>query len=464
MSWVQVPPPLFFLMKYIYPSFLENIKKFNLIEAGDTIIAAFSGGKDSVTQLLLLKELQKDIKFKLIAAYFNHHIREDAQEEEQWVKDFCASRRVELQVGGGDVKAYKKKHGLNLENAASRLRSRFLEESAAGFENAKIATAHTKSDLTETFFIKLLRGSGSRGLSAIYSRIGDNIIRPLLFFPQKDILAFLERNKIHYYRDYTNEQNIFLRNKIRHVLIPEIEKIEPDIDNHIFKTVSMIREEYEYFKELAGRILKQNLIMGKILPIKTLGKKHLALQRHIMREYIRLLKGDLLDIDFKHVENILNNISKSRGTAIPGLELRFNKGYIYPKNLSIPGYHYVVKAAGIQKIEEIEKEIIIAEGGRRPQPKALSNFEIYVSLSAVKFPLTVRSPEKKDKYKKLNSSFSQRVFEMIREAGFPPELRNLCPVVLNGDGKLIWAAGSPPAHAFRLKDREEQQYLELSCR
>ncbi len=452
-------------MKYLYPPFLKNIKNSNLVEHGDTIIAAFSGGKDSATLLQLLKELQKDIDFKLLAAYFNHNIREDSREEEQWVEQFCDFTAVELAVGRGDVPAYKNKHRLNLENAASILRSRFLTETAAVHENGKIATAHTKSDQTETFFIKLFRGSGSRGLSAIYNRVGENLIRPLLLFSQKDILAFLKRNKIEYYRDYTNEQDTFLRNRIRNFLIPEIEKIEPDIENRIFKTVCLVREEYEYFRDLAGKILKDNLILDKILPVEVLENNHLAVRRHILREYIRLIKGDLLDIAFEHVENIITNFSESKGIAIPGLELSFHKRYIYPGNISIPAYRYMIESPGIVEITEINKRIILkkasAPSSNGSFRKPANNFEISIPSSLLKFPLVVRSPRKEDKYLKLNASFAQRVFEMIREAGFPAELRNLCPVVVNGDGRLIWAVGSPVAESFKVKDKYEKQVINI---
>ena len=109
MSGVQVPPPLFIFMKYIYPLFLKNIKENNLIEDNDTIIVAFSGGKDSVTLALLLKKLKKDINFMLKAVYFNHRIRKDAQDEQRWVERFCGSNHMELIIGSQDVIDFKNK-------------------------------------------------------------------------------------------------------------------------------------------------------------------------------------------------------------------------------------------------------------------------------------------------------------------------------------------------------------------
>ncbi len=449
-------------MRHLYPVFFNHIKKSRLVEAGSTIITAFSGGKDSITLLLLLTELKKDIDFNLLAAYFNHQIRGDAQEEEHWVKDFCASRQIELHIGRADVIAYKTRHRLNLENAASILRFRFLKEVASRYKDARIATAHTRSDLTETFFIKLFRGSGIRGLSGIYSKIDENIIRPLLILSEKDILSFLERNNIQYYQDYTNKQDQFLRNRIRSTLLPEIEKIAPKIEEHIFKTVSLAQAEYEYFKFQAEKILAENLLQKKILPITILKRYHLAVQRHILREYIRLLKGNLLDLDFTHVENILKSLPSRRGIAVPGIELKFHKGLIYPKDLTIPGYHYRVKSPATVHIKEINIKIIIAKIEFYKKPT--DNFEILIPSSLVKFPLTIRSPQKGDKYKKINSAFNQKVFEMIRSAGFPAELRPLCPLLLDADGQIIWLIGAPIADAFKVKDQENGPFLEISCK
>ena len=266
-------------MNILYPSFVENIKKNHLVEEHDTIILGFSGGKDSVTLFYLLQELKKEIDFHLAAAYFNHKLRSDAAREQQWIKDFCQSRNLELVIGSKNVIQFKNKHKLNLEHAASLSRYSFFKKVSSQYNNAKVATAHTKSDLTETFFIKLFRGSGLQGLSTIYSKKENTIIRPLLLFDQEEILAFLKRNNIPFYRDYTNEQDEFLRNRIRHHVVPEVKKIEPNIHRHIFKTVSIIQEEYDYFSELAKKILAGHLILDRVLPANILENYHLALQR-----------------------------------------------------------------------------------------------------------------------------------------------------------------------------------------
>lgn len=447
-------------MNILYPSFVENIKKNHLVEDHDTIILGFSGGKDSVTLLYLLQELKKDIDFKLAAAYFNHKLRSDAAKEQQWIKDFCQSQNLELVIGSKNVIQLKKRHKLNLEQAASLSRYSFFKQVSSRYKNAKVATAHTKSDLTETFFIKLFRGSGLQGLSTIYSKKENTIIRPLLLFDQEEILAFIKRNNFTFYQDYTNEQDEFLRNRIRHHVVPEVKKIEPNIHQHIFKTVSIIQEEYDYFSEMSKKILAEHLILDKVLPANILKNYHLALQRHIIREYIRLLKGNLLNIDFVHIEAVRTRHSEVGGLAIPGIELTFHKGFIFPGDFSIPDYSYKIKSSGSLEIKETGRTIIIEKVDSFHKPG--DNERIILPFSLVKFPLTVRNPISRDKYIKINTTVKQKVFEMIRASGIPSELRNLCPVICNGDGEIIWVVGSPVADAFKVKNVRATKFLKIS--
>jgi tRNA(Ile)-lysidine synthase len=449
-------------MKHLYPAFLESLKNHCLVNPHDTVILGFSGGKDSVTLFYLLQELKKDLEFHLVAAYFNHRLRSDAAKEEQWVTDFCNARGVELVTGSKNILRFKNQHKLNLEHAASLSRYSFFQQVSARYENAKVATAHTQSDLTETFFIKLLRGSGLQGLSTIYSKKENTIIRPLLLFDQEEILAFLKRNRISFYRDYTNEEDEFLRNRIRHQVVPALRKIEPCLHRQIFKTVSLIQEEYDYFSELAQKILAAHLILDKILPAKILTGCHLAVQRHVIREYIRQLKGNLLNIDFRHIEAVRTRNSDVRGISLPGLQLSFHKGFIFPRNLWIPGYRYRCEALGMVAIEEIAKKIVIERVDRFQKPA--DNRKIVIPVSLAKFPLTIRNPQAEDKYIKINTTLRQKVFEMIRASGIPSQLRNVCPVILNGDGEILWAAGSPVAEAFKVRKPTGKNFLKISIK
>ncbi len=447
-------------MKHLYPRFVEHIRKNRLLSRVRQVIAAFSGGKDSVTLLLLLKELREEYPFQLSAAYFNHHIREDAGREQAWVEDFCDRLKVPLTTGSANVMAFKERQRLNLERAASLLRYRFLLNLVGNRQNVRLATAHTRSDLVETFFIKLFRGSGLRGLGAIHGQKGSTVIRPLLVFTEEDILGFLERNHIDYYQDPSNLDNRFLRNKIRHHLLPQVKKIEPDIERHIADTVAICQSEDDYFAHLAADFLSRYLIIDRVLPVGPLRQEHIALQRNIVRAYIQRIKGDLLNIGLAHIEAVLRDMSGRAGLCLPGLDLKFHKGFIFPANLSIPPYRYDLETTGELHIRETDTRMRVEE--TVAYRKSPDNLFITIPRAAVRFPLVVRSPEKHDRYVKINADFSQQVFEMIRESGLPSELRRLRPLLTTGDGRIIWSAGSPVADPFKIQSTTKAPFLKIS--
>lgn len=433
-------------MNILFPEFKKNIQDHGLVRPGDTIILGFSGGKDSVTLALLLQELQKTLRFRLVAAYFNHRLRDDAREEEKWARDFCAARHIELEIGGRDVRRFREECHLNLEHAASLSRYNFFHALARRIPHSRVATAHSRSDLAETFFIKLFRGSGLQGLSAIYASKEKRIVRPLLVFSEAEILAFLERNGIEYYQDPTNLDHDFLRNRIRYRLMPQIEEIEPGIDERIFRTVLLIQDEFDYFQGRVGEIMEKHLQLGSILPATAFRDLHPALARHLAREYLRRVKGDLLGVGYEHIADFLASVESGRGLSLPGLNLKFAKGWIFPEKTRVGDYLLEIGGAGKWPVPEIGRALILKRTARFRKPA--DNFAIVVPKSRLRFPLRLRPARRGDKYRKIHSPYEQSVFEMIRSSGMPAPLRRLRPVLENGDGKIIWACGSPIAAFF----------------
>ncbi|MCP5102920.1 MAG: hypothetical protein GY950_06065, partial [bacterium] len=148
------------------------------------------------------------------------------------------------------------------------------------------------------------------------------------------------------------------------------------------------------------------------------------------------------------------------GLAIPGVELVFRKGFIFPLRLTIPGYNYIISPPGEVAIKETGKILRFREV--RSYRKPGGNNEIIFPFSLCQFPLTLRNPFREDKYIKINTSIKQKVIEMIRAAGFPSQLRNLCPVLCNGDGEIIWVMGSPLAEKFKVTDEREKKFLKVA--
>ena len=447
-------------MKTLFPAFKKNIEQNRLLVPGATVLVGFSGGKDSVTLITLLQELQKSIPLTVIAAYFNHRLRSDAREEENWVRSFCAARGIELHVGGRDLRRFSRENGLNLEHAASLSRYDFFATLAGNIPGARVATAHSRSDLSETFFIKLFRGSGLQGLSAIFASKEKTIIRPLLIFSEDEILAFLERNRLEFYQDPTNLQDDFLRNRIRHALLPAVKAVEPEAEERIFRTVQLIQDEFDYFQGVTRELLRSNLVLGAALPVKTFAGLHTAVARHLAREYLRLLKGNLLGVGFEHIADFLRSLETGRGLSLPGLNLRFSKGWIFPEKMRIADFRLEIIGAGRWAVAAIGRSLVLKKTARFRMPA--DNRSIVVPLRRLRFPLCLRPARSADKYRKIHSPYSQNVFEMIRSSGVPAPLRSLCPVLENGNGDLIWVYGSPLAHAFAVKGNAAGPFVSIA--
>jgi tRNA(Ile)-lysidine synthase len=447
-------------MKLMFPAFKKNIEQNRLLRPGDTLLVGFSGGKDSVALITLLQELQKSFPLTVIAAYFNHSLRPDAKEEENWVRAFCEDRNIELHIGSRDLHRFSRENHLNLEHAASLSRYDFFASLASKIPNSRVATAHSRSDLSETFFIKLFRGSGLQGLSAIFASKEKQIIRPLLIFSADEIHAFLERNRLEFYQDPSNLQDDFLRNRIRHQLLPAIKKIEPNVEERIFKTVSLIQDEFDFFQGQSWKILAENLLLGKILSASVFAGLHPALARHLAREYLRRLKGNLLGISSEHIAAFLLSLQTGRGLSLPGLNLRFSKGWIFPEKMRIGAYAQKIPGAGRFAIPDCGRKIVLKKTRRFRMPAG--NAKIVVQAQRLRFPLLCRPARSSDKYRKIHSPYRQSVFEMIRSSGVPAPLRNLCPLLENGDGEIIWVCGSPLADAFAVEDQAAGPFVHIT--
>jgi hypothetical protein len=223
--------------------------------------------------------------------------------------------------------------------------------------------------------------------------------------------------------------------------------------------VLLIQDEFDYFQGRTREIMKKHLRLDSILPAAAFRDLHPALARHLAREYLRLLKGDLLGVGFEHIADFLHSLETSRGLSLPGLNLKFAKGWIFPEKVRIADYRLEITGPGRWPIPEIGRALALKKVARFRMPK--DNFEILVPERELRFPLHARPARPADKYRKIHSPYKQSVFEMIRSSGFPAPLRRLCPLLENGDGEIIWACGSPLAAPFTVEDPERGPFVRI---
>ena len=222
---------------------LSQIRRYDMIHAGDKVICAVSGGADSMALLWGLYLLREKLQITLEAAHFNHNLRgEESQRDEDFVRQFCHRFDIPLVVGSGEVKAGKK----GLEAAARDARYAFLSNLTG-----KIATAHTADDNAETVLMHLVRGTGLKGLGGIMP-VNGAFIRPMLTCTRQQVLALLEEYHISYVEDSSNETDDFLRNRLRHHVMPLLKEENPRIAQNLTAMAMELRQDEAALAALAA--------------------------------------------------------------------------------------------------------------------------------------------------------------------------------------------------------------------
>ncbi|MBO5867696.1 MAG: tRNA lysidine(34) synthetase TilS, partial [Oscillospiraceae bacterium] len=236
---------------------LAFIRQYGLLQPGDAVVCAVSGGADSIALLYALHLLKEKLQISVSAAHFNHGLRgAESDSDEIFVRNFCDRYEIPLVVGTGSVVAGKK----GLEASARTARYDFLR-SLPG----KIATAHTADDNAETVLMHLVRGTGLNGLGGIMPCNG-NVIRPLLGATRAEVLAFLEEHHLRYVEDASNQSDVFFRNRLRHHVMPLLREENPRLAESVSEMALRLRRDEEILAQLAEEQLTTDVSGLRALP------------------------------------------------------------------------------------------------------------------------------------------------------------------------------------------------------
>jgi len=437
----------------------KTIQEYKLLEKKDRILIAYSGGVDSTGLLNLLLELREGWVFELFLGHFNHKLRHTADEDEQFVRRIAQKYSLPIFVGSKDVRSYARAKKLNIEEAGRKLRYDFLKKTALKIGGAKIATGHTKTDQAETFLMRLMRGSGLRGLGGIFPLVEGMIIRPLIHVEHKDIEAYLKRKGIEFRIDESNLDRCFLRNRIRLDLIPYIQKnFEPEIVSSLGRIASIIREEDSLLEKIAQEKTKKviskknNRISLEVKPLSSLPR---AMARRVVRDFISELRGNLREISFEDVESVLGLREGKEFPLRKDHILRREQGQIFLKSKVTPKikYEYRWEGKGPLEIKELKLKF---EGKKIKRGKSLcldfdDQTSAFLDLGKLIFPLLVRNRSEGDRYQPLGAPGQKKLKEIMRAKGIPLSERERRPVFLSGD-KIIWILGLSVSEKFKVEE------------
>ncbi len=262
------------------PAFM---KKYRMAEPEDHIICAVSGGADSVALLYAMYLLREKLGIRLSAAHFNHHLRgEESDRDEEFVRKFCGHYDIPLFVGQGDIKPGKK----GLEAAAREARYDFFATLPG-----KIATAHTADDNGETVLMHMVRGTGLKGLGGI-APVRGNLIRPMLEVTRQEVLGFLEENYVRYVEDSSNASDQFLRNRLRHRVMPLLKEENPRIAETLSAMALRLRQDEQCLSGLAAG--------GKTLDVQRVREMHPALRARALEAFLK--ENGIREPEARHIE------------------------------------------------------------------------------------------------------------------------------------------------------------------
>lgn len=331
---------------------IETIKKYNLIQNKDKIIIGVSGGPDSVCLLYILNEIKEKLSFEIFVAHVNHQLRKEADAETQYVEEICKSLNIQCFVKRVNIMEESRKEKLGTEETGRNARYNFFEEVLQKVGANKIATAHNANDNAETVLMNIFRGTGASGLKGIEPIRDGKFIRPIIECYRNEIEEFCNDNNLNPKIDKSNFENIYTRNRIRNIIIPEIEtQFNPNIIKSLNKLSELVSQENDFLEKYCNDILEKELVINSksevsseveksiILDLKKFNKFDKVIKNRIVILSIQKVLGNVQGIEKIHVEDIVKlcerNIGNKYLTPNKNIKVFVKSGKVYFYSLKI---------------------------------------------------------------------------------------------------------------------------------
>ena len=440
-----------------------------MLRRGDRILVAVSGGSDSTALLALFARAARDLGVDLHVAHLDHGWRGAASERDaEFVRRLALRFKVPVTVGHVDPVAWRRA-GLRVagrrqssrEARARALRRRFLKATAAEIGAQRVALGHTLDDQAESFLMRLLRGSGRRGLGAIHPVVDGVFIRPLLGLRRSELRAWLRARGLRWREDATNRDLRLTRNRVRRRLLPLLERqFNPKVVEILARTADLLRDEEAWLEPMTAAAYEEAVSdrpKGIALDRKRLGAMPLALRRRVVRLAIARVRGHLRGLDKRHVDAVLHLLPSRCGNA------RFP----LPQGVwvGVDGPNLVFEVHGpAAEVEEALRE------GALPSPGdfELGAFRLTARLAApgdslpkpgagvalldadlLKGPLLVRSRRPGDRFHPQGAPGTRRLKEFLIDRKVPVDERGRIPLVLSGE-RIAWVVGHRIDDRFKI--------------
>ena len=452
--------------KKILRTVKQTIATHRMLAAGDSVLIAVSGGQDSVTLAHVLHTLTAEHPLRLAIVHLNHCLRQkDSDRDAEFVADIARRLDLPCYIEKKNVLHFQRNAHLSLEEAARKVRYEFFEKIAVRYGFNKIAVGHHSNDNAELVLMNLMRGSGPLGLSGIAPVRDGKIIRPLMRLKRSEIIDYIVEKKLPFVTDASNTDLSFTRNRIRHHLIPELEKsYNSAIIETLNRLATIMRAEDHWFENSLSKDFS-NCISVKGRDAVSIDLDQLegladAARRRIIRKAILSVKKDLRRITLAHIDAVLTLIDKSPGMGclnLPdGIRVVLKAADLTINNRksgapvssdgsngsAVIDYQYAITPPGALSIPEAGATIKLAEIGADDLPdfNTVGKNLAFFDMDSLQFPLIVRNSRPGDRFSPLGVNGTQKVKKYFIDNKIPGPRRRLCPLLLNA-GHIIWIAG-----------------------
>ncbi len=442
----------------------KTISRYEMLDAGDRILVAVSGGPDSVVLLDVLDRLKKTLSLELVVAHFDHRLRPDDDDREtRFVASLAAMRNLPFVTR----KALSPlgKNGISLEEAARDRRYEFLNDARKTHGLQKIALGHTLDDQAETVIMRLLRGSGPAGLSGIPPVRDRTVIRPLIEVTRQEVEDYMARRMLPHITDPSNLERQYLRNRIRLDLLPQLKTYQPRILEILGQTAGIMRDDARWMETEAEEWIKGHVEVLKTVahcvPVKAFRKLAAPLQNQVIRQVIKGVQGGLRRIGLKHIDAV-KGLLEGRPQAylnLPGgvlvqktyETLVFTKGRKKPVGEKHKGYEYLLNGPGVISLDAISCRVTIQEIEAKsllPADKE-SPWCAHLDADRIEYPLMIRSFVPGDRFVPLGMTGHKKVKDFFVDLKIPSHIRKSFPLLCHENG-IIWVCGLRIDESFKV--------------
>jgi tRNA(Ile)-lysidine synthase len=448
----------------------KTIEKEGLIEKGDKVLVAISGGIDSTSLLQVLFEIARETGFDLGASHLNHMLRgKESERDERFVGEVARNLAIPLYTRRADARKYAGEKGLSLQHAGRDLRYGFFEEVANTHGYTKIAIGHNLDDQAETFLLRMIKGTGIRGLSSIPIKRG-RIIRPFLHTYRSEIEAYAERNSIAHVHDSSNDKTVYERNFVRKQIVPLMERLNPLFKEKIVALLDDLTDVNRLYKSAAeGFVHNQMRVEGENFGFDVDMLRKLDEEtrfRVIVIAFARMKPGFMpLRDHIRLIDRTLFSDKPNQSLTMPtGIKVRKVYGeLIFTKKAAaerIAGVFPIFTGANSLELFRCAIDVSMVPGGIGSAYETDRNVARFDQ--GMVGELSVRAFRDGDRFHPLGMKNSVKLKDFFMSRKIPREERRLIPLLLSGDD-IIWVIGHRIDERYKV-DETTREVLQITAR